>query len=373
MMRARLLVVCLTLLLVVSLGTAFTVAAEKCKSKKKPKLLKPSIAVELPVEHNTPDGMTLDSEGNILLACPNFNTNKKGNEQPVWIVRITPDDKLEKWFKMPVHPETGKACPLGIAFGSDGNLYVADSQALGGANQYQSRLLRVVVEDGEPVCCESVVEGFVFSNGVACHGDAVYVAETMFEPEPGEGPMRSGVYRFEISELDGNKPLQLKPGGKDPHVACVLTTKNEAWKVGANGLGFGTDGTMYVCNFGDAELIAVKLNGEGKAKCQKVVAGGDPMQSTDGLKVCQKTGLVYIADFLGNAVHCVCPKTGNVRVLAQNGLSDGAGGALDKCSEVCLRGNKVYVANIDLNLDGNTFDRPYTVSVIELPKKKREK
>ena len=93
------------------------------------------------------------------------------------------------------------------------------------------------------------------------------------------------------------------------------------------------------------------------------------MKSTDGLKVDQETGLIYIADFLGNAVHCVCPETGKVTVIAQNDNTDGSGGSLDKCSEVCLRGNRLYVANIDLNLNGNTFDKPYTVSVIDLGEK----
>lgn len=345
---------------VVAVPAAPGAAAEKSG------LLKPKIGVELPEAHNTPDGMTLDSEGNIILSCPNFNTNKEGNEQPAWLMKITPEDKLEKFFQMPVHPETGKACPLGNAFGCDGNLYVADSQGIGGDTNHKSRLLRVVMNDGKPVRCESVVEGFVLSNAVACHDGHVYVTETLLEPEPGPGPMESGVYRFKISELCGDKPIQLKPGGDDPHLVCKLVTRNEDWKVGANGMGFAKDGTMYVCNFGDAELIAVKLNKKGKVKSQEVIAKGGPMKSTDGLKVCPKTGLVYIADFLGNAVHCVCPKTGKVKTIAQNGLTDGSGGALDKCSEVCLRGNRIYVANIDLNLDGNEFDKPYTVSVIDL-------
>ena len=94
------------------------------------------------------------------------------------------------------------------------------------------------------------------------------------------------------------------------------------------------------------------------------------MKSTDGLKVCPQTGLVYIADFLGNAVHCVCPRSGKVTVLARNGLSDGKNGELDKCSEVGLRGKRVYVSNIDLDLDGNKFDKPYTISVIDLGDRK---
>lgn len=326
----------------------------------------PAIGVELPEAHNTPDGMTLDPQGNILLSCPNFNTNLEGNERPAWIMMITPDDKLRKYFRMPVHPETKKACPLGIDFGSDGNLYVADSQGIGGDTNHKSRLLRIVVKQRRPIRCEPVVEGFVLSNAVACHRDCVYVTETHLVPEPGPGPMESGVYRFKISEFDGSNPIQLKLGGKDRHLILKLVTENEQWKVGANGLGFAPDGTMYVCNFGDAALIAAKLDRRGKVISQRVVAQGGPIKSTDGLKVDPKTGLVYIADFVGNAVHRVDPKTGKVRVIARNGLTDGSGGLLDKCSEVCLRGNRLYVANIDLNLDGNTFDKPYTVSVIDL-------
>ncbi len=328
----------------------------------------PSIAVNLPVEHNTPDGMTVDADNNILLSCPNFNLP----EHPAWIMKITPDDKLEEFFELPLHPETKRACPLGIAFGADGNLYIADSQGLGGDENFKSRLLKLTIEGGKPVRCESVVEGFVVSNAVAAHGDSIYVTETKFQPappegqDPPEGPLASGVYRFKISELNAEQPIQLLRDGNDPHVVCRLETKSEDWRVGANGLGFAADGTMYVCNFGDAELIEVKLDAQGNEASRRVVAAGDPIKSTDGLKVDQATGLVYIADFLGNAVHCVDPKSGEVTVIAQNGLTDGQGGLLDKCSEVCLRDNRLYVANIDLNFDGNEFDEPYTISVIDL-------
>jgi len=322
----------------------------------------PSIAVNLPPEHNTPDGMTLDADNNILLACPNFNDPTHA----AWIMKITPDDELEEFFELPLHPDTNRACPLGIDLGSDGNLYIADAQALGGDEGYNSRVLRLVIEDGKPVRCESVVEGFAFANAIACHGDDVYVTETKLEPQPGEGPMPSGVYKFAISKLSGEQPIQLEKGGTDPHLIVKLSTKNEEWKIGANGLGFAADGKMYIGNFGDAQLIEVRFDDQGEVAEQKVVAEGDPIKSTDGLKVDQETGLVYIADFLGNAVHCVDPKSGKVTMLAQNDLSDGKDGQLDKCSEVCLRDGKVYVSNIDLDLDGNTFDEPYTISVIEL-------
>ncbi len=322
----------------------------------------PSIAVNLPIEHNTPDGMAVDGENNIILSCPNFNDPS----HPAWLMKITPDDKLEKYFEVPLDPKTGLACPLGIGFGSDGNLYIADCQKFGGAEGYSSRLLKLTIEDGKPVRCECVVTGFVMSNAVVGHGDDIYVTETQLEATPGEGPLASGVYRFALSELDPANPIALEPGGTDSHLIVKLSTKNPKWQVGANGLGFAPDGTMYVCNFGDAQLIAVTFDEDGNAS-QKVVVEGDPIKSTDGMKVDPKSGMVYIADFLGNAVHRVDPKTGQVTVLAQNGPTDGKDGLLDKCSEVCLRDGKLYIANIDLDeLDGNTFDEPYTVSVIEL-------
>ncbi len=324
--------------------------------------------IELPVEHNTPDGMTLAANGNIMLSCPNFNFP----EHPAYIMQITPDNKLEKFFELPVHPETKRACPLGIAFGIDGNLYIADSQALGGAEGRKSRLLKLTIKDGKPVKCECVVDGFMFSNAVASWDDTIYVTETALDTKPGEGPHRSGVYAFKLDELDGAKPITLIPDGKDPHLVCTLTTKNEKWKVGANGMGFAPNGTMYVCNFGDAQLIAVKRGIDGKAISQTVVAEGGPMLSCDGMKVCAKSGMIFIADFLGNAVHKVCPKSGKVTTIAQNGLTTGANGELDRCSEVCLRNGKIYAANIDLELgeetDPNKKDVPYSVSIITMEK-----
>ena len=207
------------------------------------------------------------------------------------------------------------------------------------------------------------------ANGVAAHGDAIYVTESTLLPEPGPGPMESGVYRFPIAELLAGKPLRVLPGGKDPHLVCKLVTKSQEWRFGANGIGFGADGTMFVCNFGDAQLLAFQFDAAGKVRSRRVVAEGAPMLSADGLKVDPTTGLVYIADFLGNAVHCVCPTSGQVTVIAKNGLTDGRNGELDRCSEVCLRGQKIYVSNIDVPLAGNTFDKPYTVSVIDLSKK----
>lgn len=47
------------------------------------------------------------------------------------------------------------------------------------------------------------------------------------------------------------------------------------------------------------------------------------MKSADGMKVHPVTGDLYIADFIGNAVHKVDPKTGKVTTIAQNENNNG--------------------------------------------------
>ena len=87
--------------------------------------------------------------------------------------------------------------------------------------------------------------------------------------------------------------------------------------------------------------------------------------SIDGIRVDSTHGCIYFADFAGNAVHKVCISTGKVTTLAKNPVGTGADGALDRCSEVCRRGNKLYISNIDLPFD-NDNDAPHSLSVIEL-------
>ncbi|MHC4252659.1 MAG: SMP-30/gluconolactonase/LRE family protein [Planctomycetota bacterium] len=336
-------------------------------------------AIVLTGDWNTPDGMVRDAEGNILVSMPNFNDPSK----PASIVKIDKSGKISEWFKLPPHPQTKFACPLGLAIGSDGNLYWADNQDLGVgvagsvdsipdraefAGKNISRLCRVVVENGKPVRGEVVVEGFFQANGLAAWKDAIYVCETSLGLKAAEGdPHESGVYMFELKELDPAKPIQLETEGNDEHLIYTLETKHKVWKVGANGLAFGADGTMYVCNFGDATIMAVKLDEFGNVEEEKALAQGQGMKSCDGLQFDKDSGLLYCADFLGNAVHEIDPETGKVRtVRAESGNNDGTGNKLDKPSECHRRGDKIYVANIDLPFDDNKYDEPHTISVIDV-------
>jgi sugar lactone lactonase YvrE len=323
------------------------------------KIGNPTIALNLPEMYNTPDGMTVDAKNNIILSVPNINDPN----QPAVMLSISPTDEITEIVKLPVHPDTKRAIPLGVAVGSDGNLYISDSQGFV-TDEHKSRVYRVVMKDGKAEKVEIVVTGLVMANGLAAHGDWIFVCDSKLDPKA--YPIPSGVYGFKISELSGDKPYQVRPGLDDPHLAIHFTTKNKDWQVGANGLGFDNADNMVVCNFGDAQLIRGKMGADGKVVSQKVVAEGQGMMSCDGLSVDHKSGDVYIADFLGNAVHRVNLATGKVTTIARNGNTDGADGSLDRPSEPCVRDGKVYVSNIDLPLAGNTYDKPHTVSVIKV-------
>ncbi len=310
--------------------------------------------IQLPEKYNTPDGMVLCDDGCIYLNCLNSNNP----QYPPKLIKIDENNTLSEVFTF--EPETAV---LGIDRGKDGNFYIADSKSFFGKENGRSNLLRLVMEDGRAVRCEVVVKGFNMSNAVSCHGDYVYVTETKLSLNA--SPLPSGVYRFSYDELTPDAPIALLPEGKDPRLITQFTTDNETWAVGANGMGFDSKGNMYVCNFGEASLLKFTFNEEGEITDRKVFAKGGGMQSTDGLKIDPHTDDVYIADFVGNAVHKVDAETGAVTTILKNANNTkGEYGLLDKPSEVCLRGECIYVSNIDLSMGGNEFDSLHTLSVL---------
>ena len=321
-----------------------------------PALKSAALAVDLTGRYTNPDGMCL-KDGWVYVVMNNLASGK-----PAKIVRISPDDKMEEVIELSVHPKTGVVSPLGIVFAKDGALYVNDNQNFAGKGLGLSRILKVSFERHRAVKVETVAEGINEANGMTTFGEFLYITDTTFGTK---NPHTSGVYRFALSELVPEKPVQVKAGPEDPHCIGSFATTGK-WPVGANGITADSAGNLFVCNFGDAVLWKMKFEPCGKVKEFKPFVDCRPFgaESLDGAQYDGEGG-IWIADFIGNAVVRVDTATAAVKIIAKNLPGDGKDGSLDAPSECIRRGNRIYVSNIDLTFGPNTADAFQSISVIQ--------
>jgi sugar lactone lactonase YvrE len=323
---------------------------------------RPELLLSMPAYCNTPDGMTLDSSGNIIMSCPNFNDPA----YPGVLVKIDTANKLSLYYPMPVHPDTNRGCPLGLDFGPDGNLYVCDNQYFTDTAS-KSRLIKIIIKNGEPVAAEVAVDGLNLANAAKWKGDSVYITDTFFDAP--DGLSTSGVYRIALSEMQKGI-VRVKHENTDPHLIATFTTvpdhKNATG--GANGMVFDSKGNLYIGLFGNGEIYKLTFDDDGKVASNTLFVKSDKMTCTDGIDCDLRTDDLYITDPEKNAVHVVSP-SGELRTLWQNGDTDGSDGLLDMPSEPIIRGDELILANFDMPFAGvmNTeYDEHHTMSVIKL-------
>jgi len=297
----------------------------------------------LPDYISTPDGMAIDKDQNLILSCPNF----ADDTQSGIIVKITPQGEIKHWFDVPVHPETGKARNMGIAFDDDGYLYICDNQGWSEKEEllYKGRVLKIkAVEQGNILSCVTVAHGMEHPNGVRYRNGHIYVTQSYMHPQGKEnGKLVSGVYRFSINDSD----IKISNTLSDPNLFCSFITENPNCQYGVDGIVFDAKGDLFIGNFGDGAIWKVECDEKGNF-IRKYLFAKDPaaLQSTDGMCF-DDSGNLYIADFSANALAKVTPDKAVERVAA-SGDTDGLHGELNQPGEPIFYNGKIIVSCFNL-------------------------
>ncbi|MHB8972042.1 MAG: SMP-30/gluconolactonase/LRE family protein [Pirellulaceae bacterium] len=171
-------------------------------------------------------------------------------------------------MKLPSHPATGKPVgALGVCVAPSGDLFLADYQSTG---ERQSRVLKIVVKDGEPVDLVPAVIGFHVSNAVICRDGCLYVSETQIDIK--SKPATSGVFRFKLEELAGEAVKLADDETQDPHFLGLIEVHDPDLPLGADGLCFDKQGNLYIGNFADGTVHQFKFDVKSKVVSNKVFA-----------------------------------------------------------------------------------------------------
>lgn len=324
---------------------------------------KPELLVALPDYCNTPDGMSLQPDGSIILSVPNFNDEKS----PPLLMRITADNQAEVFYRFPTpYPgfpdKTARIAPMGIARAPSGDLYLADMQAMKD-NDQKSRMWRLVVKDGKVEKMVLVASGFNVANGIAIRDGFVYITESVLEND--SHPLTSAVMRFRLDE-EGVKITT--PVKNDPHIIATFKSKNEDWRFGADGIAFDSKGNLFVGLFGEGEIWKITFDAAGKVASNTLFAKAPGrMINCDGMSCDPKTDKLYVADSAANAIQVISPD-GSVRTLARSGdVKDKRSGGLDQPCEAIIRGDTVVSSNMDWPFPkfvNTAWQQPATLSVI---------
>lgn len=281
--------------------------------------------VQMPETCTTPDGMTVDPQGRLVIAAPNT-----GRQQPGAIFRLdAPGGKPYKWFDVAPLAESGYAQPMGVCFGPEGELYVCDCQKKG-----QGRLLRYTFKDDRVASCETVAEGLHNANGVKYWKGRLYLTQAFLYDVPrGDGAATSGLYMFNATDRGvrvGNTPA-------DPQCVFSDVTRNAKITCGLNGVAVDAKrGVIYVGNYGDGRVWKLTPGEDGRiADAVEIVHPADGVVTPDGFCV-DAEGNLYIADMFGSQSVRVSP-AGEVKTLKKGGYV--------RPSEPCVWRGSLYVSN----------------------------
>ncbi len=327
-------------------------------------MIESKLFLALPEYIATPDGMAIDADGNLILACPNY----ADQSLPGCIVKIDRNKNLTKWVDVPVNPETGLASPMGIAFGPDGDLYVCDNEGWPGKPELieKGRILRLRIRDNKVEKCTVVANHMEHPNGMRIRDGYIYVTQsTLNKVKDPSGKLVSCVYRFGLDDEN----IEITNTLEDKNILTTFLTHNPDDQYGVDGIEFDHDGNLLVGNFGDGAVYKVTFNEDLSVKSNEVWAQDlDQLLTTDGM-IMSEDGYLYIADFCGNSIARISPD-GKVERIAQSPDNDGLDGGLDQPGEPIIWNGKLVVACFDLVTGGDNVNTghqmPATLAELEI-------
>ena len=325
---------------------------------------------------NTPEGLALDKAGNLYLSAINgVDPSYSGH---IW-KRSALTGKWSVFAVTRTDTASGKSFPQGIVVGDDGNLYYAENQYFADRD-YKSTVRRIVIENGEPVRCETVVEHALLPNGLRWRDGALYFSESFVKGRPG-----GALYRVPAAALDPAKPARLlskEDMDKDPYclgyVPTELRSRNgidvhddkvHIYTAGPDGIDFDADGNLYTGSFGDGRFWRLKNLGDGKYGRPELL-DGKTVTCCDGICFDAARNRIILTAAEQNALYAWDIAKGRMELMWANGDTDGADGLFDQPSEVLfLPDGRLVVVNIDAPSPGMVNSRPdavHTLSVVDL-------
>jgi len=259
---------------------------------------------------------------------------------------------------------------MDLAVSPDSNLYVNDNQYELYDKNYKSRVLKLSMKNGKPIKVETVVDGLRLANGMVWLDKVLYITDSQWDTP--QDTAKSAVFKFTLDELNSGKIIHIQPGYTDKHILDTFTTHIGKDKIdnGVDGIDYDSRGNLITGIFGDGTIYKLILSAPGKLGRKEVFVPTGLIPCADGLVVDRLTGNMYVADPKSNAIRKVTAD-GVVSTLWKNTNTDGKSGLLDEPVEVLLHGDNLIISNFDKPMKGfvnSKFDKPYTLSVINLSK-----
>ena len=152
---------------------------------------KANLFTTLPENCPTPDAFAIAPDNSLTLSCPNFADKKLHGE----LFSLYPNGEIRHLATIPRLNFKNKANPMGIAYGDNGELYVADSRG-----PKNGRVLKLVFQGRHLVDTSIVISG-LNPNGLRFKDGYLYATQLKI-PWAKKDKNISAIYRFKADSLN---------------------------------------------------------------------------------------------------------------------------------------------------------------------------